>query len=93
MAIELAVALLGFYVFNVTTVGKPEIPGILGVLVGVVALCLLLSELAGIAINSEAISMPTNRIPWIPVLSFWRWTVLLSDVRRLTSYGGNWVTV
>ena len=32
MAIELAVALLGFYVFNVTTVGKPEIPGILGVL-------------------------------------------------------------
>ena len=84
MAVELAVMLLGFYVFNVTTVRKPEIPGILGVLVGVVALWLLLRELPGISINSEAISMPTNRIPWLPVLSFWRRTVLLSDVRRLT---------
>jgi len=80
MAIELAVGLLGFYVFNVTTVGKPEIPGILGGLVGVVALWLLLFELPGISIKSEAISMPTNRIPWMPVLSFWRRTVLLSEL-------------
>ena len=79
MAIKLAVVLLGFYVFNVTT-----ILGIFGGLVGVVALWLLLFELPGISIKSEAISMPTNRIPWMPVLSFGRRTVSLSDVRRLT---------
>jgi hypothetical protein len=79
MAIKLAVVLLGFYVFNVTT-----IPGVFGGLVGVVVLWLLVFELPGISINSEAISMPTNRVPWIPVLSFWRRTVLLSEVRRLT---------
>jgi hypothetical protein len=83
MAIDLALVLLGFY-FNVTTVRKPEILGILGVLVGVVALWGLLLELPGILIDSEAISLPTNRIPLVPVLSFWRRTVLLSDVRRLT---------
>jgi hypothetical protein len=83
-AIELAIALLGFYAFNETTVRKPTTPGILGVLVGVVALWLLSRELVGISINSEAISMPTNRIPWLPVLSFFRRTVSLSDVRRLT---------
>ena len=79
MAIKLAVVLLGFYVFNVTT-----IPGVFGGLVGVVVLWLLVFELPGISIKSEAISMPTNRIPWMPVLSFWRRTVSLSDVRRLT---------
>jgi hypothetical protein len=84
MVVELTVAVLGFYVLYVTTVHKPEIPGVLAALVGIAALWLLLQELPGISINSEAISMPTNWIPWLPVLPFWRRTVLLSHVRRLT---------
>jgi hypothetical protein len=84
IAIELAVAILGFYIFNATTVRKPVLLGVLGVLIGVVALWMALRELKGISINSEAISMPTNRIQALPVLSFSRRSVALSALRRLT---------
>ena len=53
IAIELAIALLGFYIFNETTARKPTLPGILGVLFGVIALWLLWRELAGISIHSD----------------------------------------
>ena len=84
IAIELAIALSGFYIFNETTARKPTLPGILGVLFGVIALWLLWRELAGISIHSDSISMPTNRIRVLPVLSFFRRTVSLSSVRRMT---------
>jgi|SRR5271166_163460 len=80
VAIELAVVLLGFYVLNAMTVRKSEIPGVAGVLVGIGALWFL-HELSGISIDSETMSLPTNRIPWMPVLSFWRRSILLSDLR------------
>jgi len=80
----LAIAVFGFYVFNATTERKPVLAGILGVLVAVGALWMVLRELKGISINSEAISMPTKRSQWFPLLSFWRRTVALSEVRRLT---------
>ena len=83
MGIELAVALLGFCVFAVTTtISGPEIPGIVGVIVGIGALWVFQRELPGILIDSRALSIP-SRIRAMP-FSFRRRTVLLSDVHRLT---------
>jgi hypothetical protein len=83
MAIELAIAVLGFYVFSVTTVDKPEILGVGGVIGGIGALWLIQVEWLGVSIDDETLTMPTRRIPWMPALSFRRRTVLLSEVRRL----------
>jgi hypothetical protein len=85
MGIELAVAVFGFCVFAVTTmISGPEIPGIVGVIVGIGPLWLFQRELSGILIDSKTLSIP-SRIRGMPVLSFRRRTVLLSDVHRLTS--------
>ena len=84
MAIELAVALLGFYVFIVTTTGNLAAPGIVGVIAGIGALWLFQRELLGISIDSQTLTMPTRQIPWMPAFSFRRRTVLLREVRRLT---------
>jgi hypothetical protein len=85
MAIELAVAVFGFCVFAVTAVGSPTEPGIVCVIAGIAALWLFQRELSGISIDSETLTMPTRRIRWMPVLSFRRRTVLLSEVSRLTT--------
>jgi hypothetical protein len=85
MAIELAVALLGFYVFTVTTTGNLATPGFVGVIAGIGSLWLFLRDLPGISIDSETLTMPTRQIPWMPALSFRRRTVLRSEVHRLTS--------
>jgi hypothetical protein len=84
MAIELAVALLGFYVFTVTTTGNLATPGFVGVIAGIGSLWLFLRDLLGISIDSETLTMPTRQIPWMPALSFRRGTGLLSEVHRLT---------
>jgi hypothetical protein len=85
MGIELAVALFGFCVFAVTTmISGREIPGIVGVIVGIGALWLFHRELPGILFDSKTLSIP-SRIRGMPILSFRRRTVLLSDVHRLTS--------
>jgi hypothetical protein len=84
MAIELAIAVLGFYVFAVTTIGQPKIPGMAGVFAGIAGLWLLQIELLGISIDQETLTLPMRRIPSMPALSFRRRTVFLSEVRRLT---------
>jgi hypothetical protein len=84
IVVEAAVAFLGFHVFNATTIRKPQIPGILGVLIGVVFLWLLVRELYGIAIDSEVISIPTNRVQWFPLLAFGRRKLRAADVRSIT---------
>jgi hypothetical protein len=84
MAIELAIALFGIYVSPVTTVDSPTTLGIVCIITGIGALWLFRRELSGISIDSKTLSMPTRRIPWMPLLSFRRQTVLLSEVRRLT---------
>jgi hypothetical protein len=83
MGIEFAVAVLGFCVFAVTAMmSGPEIPGIVGVIVGIGALWVIRCELPGILIDPKALSMP-SRIRAMP-LSFRRRTVPLTDVHRLT---------
>jgi hypothetical protein len=84
IVVEAAIAFLGFYVFNATTIRRPQIPGILGVLIGVLFLWLLVREFYGIAIDSEAISFPTNRVRWFPLLSSGRRRIRAADVRSIT---------
>jgi hypothetical protein len=84
MGIELAVAFFGFCFFAITVMSGPEIPGIVGAVVGIGALWLFQRELSGILIDSQTLSIP-SRIRGMPVLSFRRRTVLLSNVHRLTS--------
>jgi hypothetical protein len=84
MAIELAIAVFGFYVFAVTTVGSPTTPGIVCIISGIGALWLFRRELSGISIDSKTLSMPNRRIRGMPFLSFRQRTVRLSEVRRLT---------
>jgi hypothetical protein len=85
MAIELVVALVGFGAFTVITmIGYPSILGIVCVIAGIGALWLFQYGLLGISIGSGTLTMPTRQIPWMPILSFGRRTVLLSEVRRLT---------
>src|SRR5271170_5652512 len=72
MAIELAVPLLGFGAFTVTTTGDLGAPGIVGVIAGMGALCLFQRELLGISIDSQTLTMPTRQILWMPPLSFRR---------------------
>jgi hypothetical protein len=84
MAIEVAVALLSFYLFIVTTAGNLASPGIVGVIAGIGALWLFQCELLGISIDSQRLTMPKRQNPWMPALSYRRRTVLLSEVHRLT---------
>lgn len=84
IAIELAIASAGFYLFNINTVKKPQIPGILGLLVAFGALWLLYRELNGVKIAGEIISVPSNRIRWLPILSFYRREIRLDSLRRIT---------
>jgi hypothetical protein len=70
MAIEVAVALLGFYVFIVTTAGNLASPGIVGVIAGIGALWLFQCELLGISIDSQTLTMPTRQNPSMPALSY-----------------------
>jgi hypothetical protein len=84
MAIELAVAVFGFYVFALTTVDSPTTPGIVCIIAGIGALWLFRREFSGISVDSKTLSMPTRRIRWMRLLSFRRRTVRLSEVRRLT---------
>jgi hypothetical protein len=81
MAIELAVALLGFYVFTFASAGNLASPGFVGVIAGMGGLWLFQCELRGISIDSQTLTMPTRRIS---ALSYRRRTVLLSEVHRLT---------
>jgi hypothetical protein len=84
IVIELAVALLGFYVFGVTPIREPKIPSIAGIIAGAGALWLIQLELLGISIDQETLTLPRRRIRWMPALSFRRRTVPLPEVRRLT---------
>jgi hypothetical protein len=54
MAIELAIALFGFYVFAVTRIGPPVV-GIVSGAGGIVALWLFRRELSGISIDSKTL--------------------------------------
>jgi hypothetical protein len=84
IGIELAVVLLGFYLFTVTATGNLATLGFLSVIAGIGALWLFQCELLGVSIDSVTLRMPTRQIPWMPALAFWRRTVLLSQVHRLT---------
>jgi hypothetical protein len=84
MAIELAIALFGFGVFAVMTIGNGSIPGIVGAMAGIGALWLFRRELLGISIDSGTLTMPVKQIAWMPALSFRRRNVPLSEVGRLT---------
>lgn len=88
MGIELAVALLGFYLFTVTATGDLATLGVLSVIAGIGALWVFQCELLGISVNSETLRMPTRQIPGLSALSFWRRTVLLSEVRRFARWSG-----
>jgi hypothetical protein len=90
MAIELTVALLGFGVFAVMTIGNGSRPGIVCAMAGIGALWLFRCELPGISIDSRTLTIPSKQIPWMPALSFRRRRVLLSEVRRLTLSPG-WI--
>ncbi len=90
MAIELAIALLGFGVFAVMTIGNRSLPGIVGAMAGIGALWLFWRELVGISIDSRTLTMPVKQIGWMPALSFRRRSVPLSEVGRLTLSPG-WV--
>jgi hypothetical protein len=81
---RVAVALLSFYLFIVTTAGNLASPGIVGVIAGIGALWLFQCELLGISIDSQTLTMPTRQNPWMLALSYRRRTVLLSEVHRLT---------
>jgi hypothetical protein len=84
MAIELAIALLGFGAFAVATIGNLSILGVVCAIAGIGALCLFQCEVLGISIDSQTLSMPARQFLWMPALSFRRRTVLLSEVHRLT---------
>ena len=83
IAIELAIALFGFYAFAVTRISSPGV-GIAAGIGGISALWLFRRELSGISIDQKTLTMPTRRIRLMPVLSVRQRTVLLSEVRRLT---------
>jgi hypothetical protein len=86
LALELAVAVLGFCLFsiNATTTGNLMIVGIVCFIAAIGALWLFRCELLGISIDSETLTMPKRQIPSMPAISFRRQTVMLSEVRRLT---------
>ena len=85
LAIELAVALLGFSFFSITvmTTGNLVLVGIVCSIAGIGALWLFRCELLGVSIDSKTLTMPTRRIPWTAAWSFRRRTVLLSEVHGL----------
>jgi hypothetical protein len=83
MAVELVVALFGFGAVAVMTmIGYPSILAIVCMIAGIATLWLFRCRLRGISIGSGTLTMPTRQIPWMPILSFGRRTVLLSEVRR-----------
>jgi hypothetical protein len=84
MAIELVVALFVFGAFTVTTIGHRSILGIFWAFAGIALLWSFRCELRGISIGSSTLTMPTRPIPWMPILSFGRRIVLLSEVHTLT---------
>lgn len=79
MAIELAIALLGFGVFAIMTIGNGSLLGIACPMAGIGALWLFWRELLGISIDSRTLTMPVKQIGSMPALSFRRRSVPLSE--------------
>jgi hypothetical protein len=88
MAIELAIALFGSYVFA-ARIGSPVV-GIVTGIGGIGALWLFRLELSGISMDDKTLTMPTRRTRLMPVLSVRQRTVRLSEVRRL-SMSARWL--
>ena len=77
---EIILTALGVYLF----LGQaPRLPGMAGLLVGVLGVWLLLSEFRGFAVAPKAISFP-SRFEKLPILSFRRISVTPASVRELT---------
>jgi hypothetical protein len=84
IGIESVAAFLAFYAFNAGSARAPKIPSMLEVLVGAVLLWLLYREFFGVTINREEIAIPTNRVAWMPILSFGRRKIRLASLSRMT---------
>ena len=89
MAIEAAVGAAGFSALNATSGKSSALQAALGALICVAPLYLLLRELVGTRIDGKSISMPTQRVPWFPVIAFGRRTLAIEDVHRI-SVGIGW---
>ena len=77
---EIILTVLGVYLFLAQA---PRLPGMAGLVVGILSIWLLLSEFRGFAVAPKAISFP-SRFVKLPILSLRRMSVNPASVRELT---------
>jgi hypothetical protein len=77
---EIVLTVLGVYLFLAQA---PRLPGMAGLVVGILSIWLLLSEFRGFAVAPKAISFP-SRFVKLPILSLRRMSVSPASVRELT---------
>jgi hypothetical protein len=81
IVVEIIVTVLGGIAFLTQAQG---VPGIVGLLVGLLGLGLLSREYRGIAVNAQKISMPTGWLRALPIIHLGRRKVHPGSVRELT---------
>jgi hypothetical protein len=72
---------LGFYAF---VTRAPRLPGFAGVVIGAICLWLVYRECRGLTIKKQTLFTPTDRLRWLPILSFGRTEIPLDAVQELT---------
>lgn len=81
ISVEIIVTALGAIAFLTRA---PRLPGMAGLVIGLLGLWLLSREYRGIAVNAKMISLPTGGLRALPILHLGRRKVHPDSVRELT---------